>query len=80
MASREYGGEVYLMPAEQEKQAEKERVARISGFRVDYHDFLAEVDQDTLKKRNDRWEADHSGQSLLDRKIEELTSIAPMLP
>jgi hypothetical protein len=31
------------MPTEHEKQAEKERVTRISGFRVGYHDFLAEV-------------------------------------
>jgi alkylhydroperoxidase/carboxymuconolactone decarboxylase family protein YurZ len=64
------------MPTEREKQAEKQRVTRISGFRVAYHDFLAEVDLDALKKRNDRWEADHRGQSLLDRKIEELTRIA----
>ena len=43
------------MPTESEKQAEKERVTRISGSRVGYHDFLAEVDLDALKKRNDRW-------------------------
>jgi len=41
------------MPTEREKQTEKERVTRISGFRVGYHDFLAEVDLDALKKRND---------------------------
>src|SRR5215470_16816408 len=28
------------MPTEREKQAEKERVTRISGFRVGYHDSL----------------------------------------
>ncbi len=28
------------MPTEAEKQAEKERVTRISGFRVSAHDFL----------------------------------------
>jgi hypothetical protein len=41
------------MPTEQEKRAEKERVTRISGFRVGMHDFLAEVDPDALKRRND---------------------------
>ena len=60
------------MPTESEKQAEKERVTRISGFRVGYHDFLAEVDLEALKRRNDRWEAEHRHQSLLDRKTEEL--------
>jgi hypothetical protein len=64
------------MPTEREKQAEKERVTRISGFRVGYHDFLAEVNLDALKKRNDRWEAEHRHQSLLDRKTEELIRIA----
>jgi alkylhydroperoxidase/carboxymuconolactone decarboxylase family protein YurZ len=64
------------MPTEQEKQAEKERVTRISGFRVGMHDFLAEVDPDALKRRNDHWEADHRNQSLLDRKTEELIRIA----
>ena len=64
------------MPPEQEKQAEKERVTRISGFRVGYHDFLAEVALEALKRRNDRWEAEHRHQSLLDRKTEELIRIA----
>ena len=64
------------MPTESEKQAEKDRVTRISGFRVGHHDFLAEVDLDALKRRNDRWEAEHGQQSLLDRKTEELTRIA----
>ena len=64
------------MPTEREKRAEKERVTRISGFRVGYHNFLAEVDLDALKKRNDGWEAEHRNQSLLDRKTEELTRIA----
>src|SRR5262249_42180882 len=64
------------MPTEREKQAEKERVTRISGFRVGYHDFLAEVDLEALKRRNDQWEAEHRHQSLLDRKTEELIRIA----
>lgn len=64
------------MPTEQEKQAELRRVTRISGFRVGFHDFLAEVDLDALKKRNDGWEAEHRNQSLLDRKTEELIRIA----
>ncbi len=42
------------MPTEAEKQAEKERVTRISGFRVSAHDFLAEVDFDALRARNDK--------------------------
>ena len=40
------------------------------------HDFLSEVDLDALKGRNHHWEADHSDQSLLDRKTEELVRIA----
>ena len=47
------------MPTEREKQAEKERVTKISGFRVGYHDLLAEIDLPALKARNDRWEAEH---------------------
>lgn len=64
------------MPTEREKQTELRRVTRISGFRVGMHDFLAEVDLEALKKRNDRWEAEHRNQSLLDRKTEELIRIA----
>src|SRR2546428_10847870 len=64
------------MPTEREKQAEKERVTKISGFRVGHHDFLAEVDLEALKRRNDRWEAEHRHQSRLDRKTEELIRIA----
>ena len=64
------------MPTERDKQAEKERVTKISGFRVGYHDFLAEVDLEALKQRNDRWEAEHRHQSRLDRKTEELIRIA----
>jgi alkylhydroperoxidase/carboxymuconolactone decarboxylase family protein YurZ len=63
------------MPTEGEKQAEKERVTRISGFRVGFHDFLAEVDLPALKRRNESWEAEHRDQSLLDRKTEELIRI-----
>ena len=37
------------MPTEREKQAEKERVTNISGFRVGYHDLLAEIDLPALK-------------------------------
>jgi hypothetical protein len=37
------------MPTESEKQGEKERVTRISGFRVGYHDLLAEVDLEALR-------------------------------
>jgi alkylhydroperoxidase/carboxymuconolactone decarboxylase family protein YurZ len=43
---------------------------------VGYHDFLAEVDLEALKQRNDRWEVEHRHQSLLDRKTEELLRIA----
>jgi alkylhydroperoxidase/carboxymuconolactone decarboxylase family protein YurZ len=60
------------MPTEREKAAEKERVTRNSGFRIGYHDFVAETDLDALRSRNDKWEAEHRNQSLLDRKIDEL--------
>jgi hypothetical protein len=52
------------MPIEEEKQGEKERVTKISCFRVGMHAFLAEVDLTALKGRNNHWEADHRGQSL----------------
>jgi hypothetical protein len=64
------------MPTEEEKQAEKERVTKISGFRVGAHDFLAEVDFDALKARNDRWEAEHRNFTHEERKHEELRRIA----
>src|SRR5689334_10421945 len=64
------------MPTQEERQAELQRVTKLSGFRVGLHDFLAEVDFDDLKERNDRWEAKHRDQSLLDRKIEEFIRIA----
>ena len=64
------------MPTEEEKQAEKERVTKISGFRVGAHDFLAEVDLDALKARNDRWEAEHRNLTCEERKHEELRRIA----
>jgi hypothetical protein len=60
------------MPTEAEKQAEKERVTRISGFRVTAHDVLAEVDFDALKARNDRWEAEHGKMTREERMEEEL--------
>ena len=41
-----------------------------------FHDFLAEVDREALKRRNDRWEAEHRHQSQLDRKTEALIRIA----
>jgi alkylhydroperoxidase/carboxymuconolactone decarboxylase family protein YurZ len=37
---------------------------------------LAEVDLEALKRRNDRWEAEHRQPSRLDRKTEELIRIA----
>jgi hypothetical protein len=58
------------MSAERDKHAEKARVTRISGFRVGYHDFLAEVDLEALKQRNNRWEAEYRHQSLVDRKTD----------
>jgi len=60
------------MPTEQEKQAEKERVTKISGFRVGYHDLLAEIDLPALKARNDRWEAEHKHMTREERKQDEL--------
>ena len=66
----EQGG--LLMPTEREKQAEKERVTKISGFRVGYHDLLAEIDLPALKARNDRWEAEHQHMTREERKQDEL--------
>ena len=43
----------------EEKQAELERVTKISGFCVGAHALLAEIDPDALKARNDRWEEEH---------------------
>src|SRR6266404_708257 len=60
------------MPTEREKQAEKERVTKISGFRVGYHDLLAEIDLPALKARNDRWEAEHQHMTREERKQDEL--------
>jgi hypothetical protein len=52
---------------EEEKQAEKERVTKISGFRVAAQDLLAEIDPDALKARNDRWEAKHGKMTRQER-------------
>jgi hypothetical protein len=60
------------MPTEEEKQAEKERVTRISGFRVSAHDLLAEVDLDALKARNEKWEAEHGKMTREERMEDEL--------
>jgi hypothetical protein len=57
---------------EEEKQAEKERVTRISGFRVTAHDVTAEIDPDALKARNDRWEEVHGKMTRQERMEEEL--------
>jgi hypothetical protein len=57
---------------EEEKQAEKERVTKISGFRVAAQDLLAEIDPDALKARNDRWEAEHGKMTRQQRMEEEL--------
>ncbi len=63
------------MPTEQEKQAEKERVTKNSGFRVGYHDLLAEIDLPALNARNDHWEAEHQSLSREERKQVELETI-----
>ncbi len=57
---------------EEEKQAEKERVTRISGFRVAAHDLVGEIDPDALKARNDRWEEQHGKMTREERMREEL--------
>ena len=64
-----------VMPTKKQKQ-ELKRVTKLGGFRVGYHEFLAEVDFDALKKRNDTWESKHRNQRLQDRKIEEFGRIA----
>jgi len=64
------------MPTKKEKKAELKRVTKIGGFRVGLHDFWAEMDFDTLKARNDRWETRQRKQSRQDRKVEEFIRIA----
>ena len=60
------------MPTEAEKRREKERVTKISGFRVAAHDLLAEIDLPALKARNDRWEKEHGKMTRQERMEEEL--------
>jgi hypothetical protein len=60
------------MPTEEEKQAELQRVTKISGFCVGYHALLAEIDLPALKARNDRWEAEHGKMTREERMQEEL--------
>ncbi len=67
------------MPTEREKQAEKERVTKISGFRVGYHDLLAEIDLPALKARNDRWEAEHQPMTREERSRTNSTEWSPIL-
>jgi hypothetical protein len=61
---------------EEEKQAEIERVTKISGFRVMAHELLAAIDQrhgsSRLKARNDRWEEEHGKMTRQERMGEEL--------
>lgn len=64
------------MATEQEKQAELDRVTEISGFQFGIHRLMADMDLEVLKDRNDRWEKVHGGQSLVDRKNEELMRMA----
>ena len=63
-------------PTKKEKQAELRRVTKIGGFRAGLHEFLAEMDFDALKERNDRWEAKQRAQTRLERKTEEFIRIA----
>src|SRR5499427_145320 len=65
-------GRSATMPTEREKQAEKDRVTKIGGVRVGYHDLLAEIDLPALKARNDRWEAEHQPMTREERKQDEL--------
>src|SRR5712691_5765659 len=64
------------MPMTPEQEAELERTTRLRGFRYGMHDFLAEVDLETLKKANDKVEAEYVQPSLLDRKTKELLVLA----
>ncbi len=56
----------------EEKQAELQRVTKISGFCVGAHAVLAEMDPDALKARNDRWEEVHGKMTREERMREEL--------
>jgi alkylhydroperoxidase/carboxymuconolactone decarboxylase family protein YurZ len=55
-----------------EKEAELERVTRLRGFRYGLHDFLAELDLNTLKAVNDHVETTYINPTILDRKTKEL--------
>jgi hypothetical protein len=66
-----------LSDADRERQASGERTGHPNQrLPWGFHDFLAEVDLEALKQRNDQWEAEHRHQSRLDRKTEELIRIA----
>lgn len=62
--------------AANDKEAELERGTRLRGFRYGYHEFLAEVDLEGLKKVNDWAESTYAtNDGLLDRKTKELLVI-----
>ena len=55
-----------------EKDRVLEESLKLRGFRYGYHDFLAEVDLEGLKRGNERVAANYIKESLLDRKTKEL--------
>src|SRR5687768_6730987 len=59
-----------------EKGPEINGLTTITGFRVEAHELLAEMDQQlgtvVLKGRNDRWEKEHSNMTRQRRMEEEL--------
>lgn len=57
---------------QEERDRELKRVTEISGFCVRGHAFLAEVDLDALKGRNDRWEKEHGKMTRQERMEDEL--------
>jgi hypothetical protein len=58
-----------------EKEAELERVARLRGFRYGLHDFLAELDLNSLKAVNGHVEATYINPTILDHKTKELAIV-----
>jgi 4-carboxymuconolactone decarboxylase len=58
-----------------EKEAELERVTRLRGFRYGLHDFLAELDLNSLKTVNDHVEATYINPTILDCKTKELAIV-----
>lgn len=59
-----------------EYEEELERTAELRGFRYGFHDLLAAVDFEALKRSNDGFEAELAKESLIDKRTRELLFLA----